>query len=60
MIAGIVILGSIAYFYFFRDFGIFPNFVFGIAGIGYIETMYSLRELFTGKKGKNAVKEVSG
>jgi CHASE2 domain-containing sensor protein len=60
MIGSIVILGSIAYFYFFREFGIFPNFVFGIAGIGYIETMYSLRELFSTKNGKTKDKEVSG
>jgi CHASE2 domain-containing sensor protein len=59
MIAGIVILGFIAYFYFFQNFGIFPNFVFGIAGIGYIETMYSLRELFTGKKSKKEVRKVN-
>lgn len=60
MIGSIIILGSIAYFYFFREFGIFPNFVFGIAGIGYIETMYSLRELFSKKGSKNKVKEEAG
>lgn len=52
----ILILGAIAY-YFFRNFGIFPNFMFGIVGIGYIETINSLREfLISKKKGKRKAK----
>ncbi len=58
MVGSIIILGAIAYFYFFRIFGIFPNFAFGIAGIGYIETMYSLREFFSKRKGETEDKEV--
>jgi hypothetical protein len=41
----IALFGFIAYFYFFQNHGIFLNFVFGIAGIGYLETISTLREI---------------
>ena len=43
----IALFGFIAYFYFFQNHGIFLNFVFGIAGIGYLETISTLREIIT-------------
>jgi CHASE2 domain-containing sensor protein len=43
----IALFGLIAYCYFFQSHGIFLNFVFGIAGIGYLETIYTLREIIT-------------
>jgi CHASE2 domain-containing sensor protein len=43
----IALFGFIAYFYFFQSHGIFLNFVFVIAGIGYLETISTLREIIT-------------
>ena len=46
----IALFGFIAYFYFFQNHGIFLNFVFGIAGIGYLETISTLREIIIKKR----------
>lgn len=50
MIIGIFGFGLIGYYVFFKNFGIFPNFVFGIAAIGYIEIMNSLKDVLTKNK----------
>lgn len=50
---GIFGLGAVGYFCFFKSSGIFPNFVFGTAAIGYIEIMNSLKEILVkGRKKK--------
>ena len=50
MIIGIFGFGLIGYYVFFKNFGIVPNFVFGIAAIGYIEIMNSLKDVLTKNK----------
>lgn len=57
MIVGIFGLGAVGYFCFFKSSGIFPNFVFGIAAIGYIEIMNSLKDILVkGRKKKRSKK----
>jgi CHASE2 domain-containing sensor protein len=57
IIVGIFGLGAVGYFCFFKGSGIFPNFVFGIAAIGYIEIMNSLKDILVkGRKKKRPKK----
>jgi len=57
MMVGIFGLGAVGYFWFFKSSGIFPNFVFGIAAVGYIEIMNSLKDILVkGKKKKRSKK----
>jgi CHASE2 domain-containing sensor protein len=61
LIVGIFGLGIVFYFCFFKSSGIFPNFVFGIAAIGYIEIMNSLKDILVkGRKKKRPKKARQG
>ncbi len=52
LLIGILGFGALGYYCFFKSFGIVPNYVFGIAAIGYIEIMNSLKDILLkgGKK----------
>jgi hypothetical protein len=52
LLIGIFGFGALGYYCFFKIFGIVPNYVFGIAAIGYIEIMNSLKDILLkgGKK----------
>lgn len=63
MVTSIIVFGYIAYIIFFRNFGVFPNFIFGIAVVGYFETMKSFLEYLQKRKDKRKEvkkKEVTG
>jgi hypothetical protein len=61
LIVGIFGLGAAGYFWFFKSSGIFPNFVFGIAAVGYIEIMNSLKDILVkGRKKKRSKKARHG
>jgi len=51
---GIFGFGALGYYCFFKSYGIVPNYVFGIAAIGYIEIMNSLKDLLVKNKKKNS------
>lgn len=57
MLIGILGFGALGYYCFFKSFGIVPNYVFGIAAIGYIEIMNSLKGFLAKGRKKNQPKK---
>lgn len=53
MVSSLFILGYIAFFIIFRNYGFFPNFVFGIVAIDYVEIINSLKDFIIKKTGKS-------
>ena len=48
--------GAVGYFCLFKSCGIFPNYVFGIVAIGYVEIIGSLKDYFEKRRKKRLKK----